>query len=132
MKKIELKCWKVFKSGLTDTPLKRLSYIEKEGDVLYYRPMQPEAHYGHDLVSCLNCGEIYAIPISVEMYHEPREAKLKKTNCVNCAKNLEETAKSYPDFYLGKDQKVYKALKKYGDENDDNMIFREFWDLYSE
>jgi len=130
MKKARVYCWKIFKSGLTDTPLKRFSYIEKEEDVLYYLPRQTSAHYGYELVSCLNCGEIYANDISAELYIESREKRLQKTNCIKCGKNLGQTAKPYPDFYLGQDGKINRSPEKfrYGDD----AIVHEFWDLYFE
>lgn len=129
MKKARVYCWKIFKPGLTDTPLKRFSYIEKEEDVLYYLPRQTSAHYGYELVSCLNCGEIYANDISAELYIEPRAKRLQKTNCIKCGENLGKTAKPYPDFYLGQDRKIHRSPEKfrYGDD----AITHEFWNLYS-
>jgi hypothetical protein len=133
MKKAGVNCWKIFKPGLTDTPLKRFSYIEKEEDVLYYLPqLSDNPHYGHDLISCLNCGEIYSITRGSPEYIGPSlEKKLQKTKCIKCEKALADTAKTYPDFYLGPDKKIHRAPKKYGYEEDENMIVKEFWDLYS-
>ncbi len=89
----------------------------------------PKHGYGHKLVSCLKCGEVYAGDEIMELYLCPLEKKLNETFCIGCGSNLGESAKNYPDFYLGKDGFIHRAYLL-GNPLDEDRIIREFWGLY--
>lgn len=118
MKKTNVLCWKEH-SVIND----------KSSTILYYT--FPEHAYGHDLLSCHNCGEVYAYDVMAPEYLIPLSKKLEETNCIKCGKKLSETAKPFPETYLGEDGKIYKSKRVWSPVDEDG-IFEEFWDLYSE
>jgi hypothetical protein len=60
-----------------------------------------EAHFGHRLISCLNCGEVYAVDVSREMYGERSiDDLLGETCCLGCGEVLEDHIAAYPDQYF--------------------------------
>jgi hypothetical protein len=63
-------------------------------------------------------------------YVMPLQEKLSKTHCIQCGKMLHETAKPFPDTYLGEDGKIYTFVLR-ATPNERNSMFKEFWDLYS-
>ena len=118
MKKLTTRCWK------------RRSVLSDESSTILYYTI-PEHSYGCELISCLNCGEVYAYDVMAPLYIKPLEGVLEETNCIKCNKKLSETSRPFPDVYLGEDGKVYKFVRR-ATPNDENSIIHEFWDLYSD
>ena len=59
---------------------------------------------GMDLISCLNCGQVYCFDSMHELCAKiPMDDLLSTTRCIKCDRLLSETAASYPDFFLGKE-----------------------------
>lgn len=88
------------------------------------------SEYGHELITCKNCGEIYCYDIADAAYLKPIDQKLEEQNCVQCNKPLLETATPYPEYYVGADGTLYKAnLDSYRWKEE--RVIKEFWNLYT-
>ncbi len=119
MKKEQVRCWKI--EALHGSVVERL-YIT-----------YPDGSYGHKLISCLNCGEIFAINLTKELYVGPRlEEMIKKITCPTCNVQLSNYYSEYPDKYLGSDGVVYTYKRDEEMPSDHTSIVREFLEIYSE
>jgi DNA-directed RNA polymerase subunit N (RpoN/RPB10) len=91
----------------------------------------PEDNIGYDLISCLSCGQIYAIDISKEVYIGPqREEKLKTVNCIQCGKILAETAALYPEKYRLETGKILEWKRDMEIPNDHDAIIEKVNGIY--
>ena len=87
MNKSKVRCWKLE------------HWVGKAAPNIIYISY-PENDSGHDLLSCLRCGHVYAASVVHQIYVGPELAvKLAQTPCVDCGANLAETAKPYPEMY---------------------------------
>jgi hypothetical protein len=89
MIKSKVRCWKVeqWRKG------------EKSPDLIYIT--YPEDNSGHNLLSCLKCGHIYAVSVTKLVYTgPPLVEKLKGMSCIQCGTNLDQSLTSYPDRYF--------------------------------
>ncbi len=119
MEKEKVRCWELeTKHGSTV-------------DQLYIT--YPEGSLGHRLISCLDCGEIFAVNLTKELYVGPAlEDKLKNLLCSNCGVKLSNSAHEYPDKYLGSDGIVYKYTRENEIPGDNTAVVREFIEIYSD
>ena len=118
MKKIPVRCWEV----------KNYRLGKAYPDCLFIT--YPESDNGHDLITCLNCGEIYAVTIVKEVYlGPPLEEKIKGLNCVSCGKPLKNNYASYPDLYIA-DGKQYAYSRDMVLPSDSQSIVKEFYGIY--
>lgn len=119
MQKENIRCWEIeSKHGTTK-------------DYLYIT--YPEGSLGHRLVSCLNCGQIFSVNLTKELYiGPPLEVKLKTLHCPKCGKLLANYAYEYPAKYLSTDGKIYDYRRDDEIPNDDLSMVKEFLEIYSE
>ena len=89
MKTLKLPCWRV----------QDYRPWEKKSNSLFIT--YPEAHMGYDLITCLDCGEVYAIAVTMEMYRGPLPEILSGISCRKCGANLGKSYAKYPDTYRG-------------------------------
>ena len=117
MKRSMVRCWKLDVWRNKKTP-----------DEIYIS--YPEDNSGYDLLSCLNCGHIYAASVATQVYvGPPIQEILKRTSCLDCGKSLEETASPYPDKYLTKDG-VMIFSRPVEIPLDEESTIKEFDELY--
>ena len=118
MNKVSVRCWEVqnYRSG------------EASPDRLFIT--YPEDNSGHDLITCLNCGKVYAVTVAKEVYVGPPLAeKLKDINCVSCGKLLDGNYGYYPEVYVSDgNQHTHKREIEVPDDN--LSIVKEFYGIY--
>lgn len=118
MNKVQVRCWDIPLHGVHAHQHLLITY--------------PEGHYGHSLLSCLNCGEIYAVTVAKEMYvGPPLREKLRGLKCINCGKPLESTAAPYPEQFRDKDGNVCEYVRDAIIPSDDESQIVELPDIYS-
>jgi hypothetical protein len=118
MKKIAVRCWKieVHRSDIDNNFPLYITY--------------PEDNSGHDLITCLNCGAIYAIDICKQVYiGPPLDDKLKGMNCSCCNKPLENSYAYYPETYLFSGNKYFYKRSLDIPPDEDSMV-KEFEGIY--
>lgn len=118
MNKVKVRCWKV------------KSYSRSTGvpDILYIT--YPEDNSGHNLITCINCGAIYAITVVKEVYvGPPLEQKIKRLNCSICGQPLENNYAFYPATYILNGRK-YSFQRPEEIPPDDESIVKEFEGIY--
>jgi hypothetical protein len=106
----------------------------KLSKIVYCMINNPDLGYGCSLLICTRCGEIYFYEDMAALYRNPLEKQLQTTLCAQCASTLIETAKPYPEFYVDENMKINNSNKIFcyiDDINQDAVIEKEFWDLYS-
>lgn len=90
----------------------------------------PDGFGGHQLISCLNCGAIYSVSVTDEIYRGPPLQEILKIRICACGRVLAETTASYPELYLA-DGGV-EAFKRPSQIPDDNeSIVKSFPEIYS-
>jgi hypothetical protein len=98
---------------------------------------------GYVLLSCLKCSTIYTYDTETELYAKLIiTEKLKITHCITCNSLLSKTSSQYPDSFLGNDKKIHHYKKPWILNTpippnelfppDEEIIYEEFYDLYSE
>lgn len=89
MKKVAVRCWQVENHRLgVDT-----------ADHLFVT--YPESNNGHKLITCTNCGELYAVTVVKEVYvGPPLVQKIKGLKCIECGCNLDKNFAYYPEMYF--------------------------------
>lgn len=116
MEKVKVRCWIMY---------------DKIGDhniQLYVS--YPENNYGHDLITCLSCGQVYAITILDEVYKGPdRKEKLEMMKCIKCNKKLSDTYSNYPEQYLYNGN-IHVFNKPIEIPNDADSVVIEFPSIY--
>ena len=61
----------------------------------------PEDNCGYDLITCLNCGKVYAVNIAKQVYVGPQlSEKIKEIKCKVCNHYLSDNYALYPDKYV--------------------------------
>lgn len=61
----------------------------------------PEENIGHDLITCLRCGHVYAVSIAKMVYVGPDlKQKLKGVACIDCGVSLDASYAPYPENYF--------------------------------
>ncbi len=89
MKQVLVRCWEVYHYRSPTLEPTRL-YIT-----------YPEDNSGHDLITCLRCGTVYAVTVAKEVYiGPPLVEKLRGLKCIKCNVSLEENFAYYPDTYI--------------------------------
>ena len=118
MKKVSVRCWKVksFRAGKTLPDHLFVTY--------------PESDSGHDLITCLNCGEIYAVTIVKEVYVGPSlDNKVKGINCISCGLSLDRNYAKYPETYVV-DGERHSYAREVVLPDDNQSIVKEFYGIY--
>lgn len=91
----------------------------------------PEENSGHDLITCLTCGQVYAVSIAKEVYvGPPRPEKLRGMKCVNCSSPLHENYATYPETYVV-DGVQYRFTRDDEIPPDSMAIVKEFYEIYA-
>jgi hypothetical protein len=91
----------------------------------------PDFGLGHTLISCLSCGEIYAIDTVAELYSEPQlKVRLQNLNCIKCNSNLSDVYSEYPNAYVFAGE-VHQFDPPVEYPTDETMIVKEFYSIYS-
>lgn len=91
----------------------------------------PEDNYGHDLISCLNCGAIYAASVFKQVYHgPPLSEKLKEINCWKCNELLANTYNLYPDKFLSISGEIKSFDRLLQIPLDEDSLVEEFYSIY--
>ena len=95
MNMVKVRCWQ---------------YSVGEGESVF--ATYPEGNMGHNLMSCLNCGQVYAVNIETVVYIGPPLAeRLAASRCAKCGEPLNEHAHSYPEKYLSHTGVIESFLK---------------------
>ncbi|MBL0319078.1 MAG: hypothetical protein IPP74_07295 [Alphaproteobacteria bacterium] len=116
MKKSRVRCWKII-DWQNNSPHELL--------ITY-----PEDNYGHDLISCLQCGHVYAVSVAHMVYRGPSlEEKLKEIECITCKAKLGESTAPYPEFYF-KNGQVFKYIKLIRIPENESSILLELDQIY--
>ncbi len=118
MKRIKVPCWEVNNY--------RPRY--KKVDKLYVT--YPEDNKGYDLITCLNCGAIYAASVATYVYvGPPLVEKLKIIQCTSCGNMLSENYALYPDTYFT-DGEILHFQKSMTAPDDGDVMWKEFESIY--
>ena len=97
-------------------------------DILYIT--YPDCNLGHTLLSCMNCGEIYAVDIQAETYADISLAnKLSSLKCVKCGLTLSDVCKPYPETYTKDGVEIQFERPTLYPDNEPS-ITREFYAIY--
>lgn len=90
----------------------------------------PEDNSGHDLITCLNCGRIYAITIAKEVYIGPeRSQRLKALRCLTCGEPLDKNSAPYPETYVINGQRFH-VQRDSSMPDDASSVVKEFPGIY--
>jgi len=118
MKKELVRCWPI--NGYEKEG------IDREGLFITY----PGDNIGHDLIICMTCGFVYAVPLDKEIYVGPlRNEQVKSINCINCGDSLENNTEIYPDTYWT-DNVFCKFDRRLYVPVDEESILREYFSIY--
>ena len=115
MKKEQVRCWKVGKS-----------------DELFIT--YPECDKGHRLITCNNCGKVYAVNVIKHMYHAlglDQYLNVNNITCVQCDINLTNNWVYYPDTYIDSDKCVHTYKRMNEIPKDEDSIIVEFLEIFS-
>jgi len=92
----------------------------------------PEGSLGYRLVSCLQCGTVYAANVTKQLYVGPSLPELLGTLvCQKCGAQLGTSGHPYPEKYLGIDGEVHSYERPPEIPQDSDAVVRELPDLYS-
>lgn len=90
----------------------------------------PEDNSGHDLITCLTCGRVYAITIAKEVYIGPeRSRRLKDLSCLTCGEPLDKNSAPYPDTYVI-NGRPFQFQRELLIPDDASSVVRELPDIY--
>jgi|GEM_PF-5443544 len=117
MKRVLIRCWEEIVCGPDSST----------GDTIYIP--SSEAHMGFRLIQCGECGEIYAISISTEMYSDTD--LVAGLRCVSCSCQLAQHAYEYPKTYRKQDGKAGRIDLSFFDLNDERSIMQAFYSISS-
>lgn len=116
MNKVQVRCW-------------RIHVPDRKEDLLI---TYPEDNQGHGLISCLDCGAVYAVTVAKEVYvGPPLEEKLKGVKCVGCGALLTDTQAAYPERYRDDGGNVREYERSELIPNDEDSTVVELPDVYS-
>jgi len=118
MNKVSVRCWEVENHRLGESVPDHL--------IITY----PEDNSGHELITCLNCGEIYAVTVVKEVYIGPPLAeKVKGIRCVSCGEYLIGNYAYYPETYIA-DGKQHAYRRNIELPDDKQSIVKELFGIY--
>lgn len=118
MKKVKVRCWKI------------MNYRKDAAspDCLYIT--YPEENSGHDLITCIKCGAVYAVTIAKQVYvGPPLDEKVKQLNCSVCGISLDGNYANYPETYIA-NGKRYSYERDKEIPSDDKSLIKEFEGVY--
>ncbi len=118
MKKIDVRCWQIEQQrpGSTEVDTLFISY--------------PEDNSGHSLITCLTCGEIFAVTVAIEVYvGPPLEQKLQTLTCPSCGTALRENWTSYPEKYVSSGH-LYTFHRRELIPPDESSMVKSFYGIY--
>jgi DNA-directed RNA polymerase subunit N (RpoN/RPB10) len=118
MNKVLVRCWEVevHRQGAQTPDCLLITY--------------PEENSGHDLITCLQCGQIYAVTVAKEVYvGPPLLQKILDLQCVNCGAPLAHNYAPYPETYVvsGARHSYHRATELPSDES---SVIKELYDIY--
>jgi hypothetical protein len=115
----QVRCWKL-----------HVPYAGGEDEILI---TYPEGHYGHKLISCIKCGQVYAAAIEDELYHGPSlEERVRSVSCIGCHSPLEETYAPYPEKFRSSNGEICDYNRPKIIPDDDESVVVELPDIYSD
>ncbi len=118
MNKVSVRCWEVenYRSGANAPDHLFITY--------------PEGNSGHELITCKNCGELYASTVVKEVYVGPPLAeKMKGVKCIKCGNNLDNNFAYYPETYLANGKLItYQRNTEIPDDSE--SLVKEFYGIY--
>jgi hypothetical protein len=118
MKKEKVRCWEIIINNGDQNDAVFITY--------------PEGSMGHRLISCLNCGEIFSVNVTKELYSEMDfNEKVSSTICPRCDSILGNNYHEYPEKYLSKNGMIYKYDRCLRIPEDHLSIVKEFYEIYS-
>lgn len=118
MNKSKVRCWK----------MENWRKDQLVPDVIYIT--YPEENTGHDLVTCLRCGHVYAVSIAKMVYVGPDlKQKLKGVTCINCSAALDVNYAPYPENYFVNGQ-ILKFDRPLEIPSDPDSLVVEFDEIY--
>ncbi|MBS3955316.1 MAG: hypothetical protein KGZ88_20390 [Methylomicrobium sp.] len=118
MNKVLVRCWELesYQSGVIKPHILYITY--------------PEDNSGHDLITCMECGEIYAVTVVKEVYiGPPLSEKIKELKCVRCGRALDGNYSYYPERYVF-DGNSYSFNRPKELPDDKLSIVKEFYGIY--
>lgn len=118
MKHVSVRCWRVqnYRPGKATPDELWITY--------------PEGSAGHDLITCLRCGTVFAVTLALAEYVGPDlKTKLKETLCSGCGSPLDGHWAAYPETYIA-EGKEYRFERDRMLPPDDESIVREFEGIY--
>ncbi len=118
MNKVSVRCWEIenYRSGAAAPDHLFITY--------------PEDNSGHELITCTNCGELYAVTVVKEVYvGPPLSTKVKGLKCIKCGGQLEENFAYYPETYFADGELItYQRDTVMPDDN--KSLVKEFYGIY--
>ena len=91
----------------------------------------PEDNAGHDLITCINCGHLYAVNVARSVYLGPPLAeKLGSLKCVQCEKPLDAFGKKYPEVYRDNTGHVLALARPVVFPPDEESVIRQLDQIY--
>lgn len=117
MNRVKVRCWKM--------------QVYNQGENPHYLYITyPEDNSGHDLITCLNCGAIYAVTVAKQVYvGPPLQEKIQGVNCTSCRKLLEGNYSYYPDSYIA-NGKRFSFNRPHDIPPDSESMVMEFEGIY--
>lgn len=113
MSTVKVRCWK----------------INNGGDEIFIT--YPEGNAGHELITCLNCGQVYCVNVAKRVYIGPSlPEKLAEMTCINCKQDLAENWAYYPETYVV-DGSVKTFERPSMMPDDSESLVKEFPEIYS-
>ena len=120
MIKISVRCWEI----------KNYRALETCPDSLFINYL--EENSGHELITCISCGEVYDVTVVKEVYiGPPLDKKVKGMKCVNCGGNLEDNFDYYPETYIASGAK-YTFTRNMEIPTDKESLVKDFYGIYEQ
>ena len=118
MKKVRVRCW-LMAAPTSPQRGARTVYVT-----------YPEGNNGHQLITCLSCGEIYAVDVAKEAYlGPPLNEKVRALRCQTCGHVLTDNYGKYPDKFVF-DGGIGTFSKPVEIPDDIDSVVREFFAIY--
>ena len=119
MKTVKVRCWNI------------QTFSAEKGTVVHLLITYPEENMGYRLVLCNNCGQIYAVDVSKEVYvGPPLEQKLSNIRCIKCDISLVGNTLEYPDNYISDNGEVGRFERGSQMPNEDESVIIELPSVY--
>ena len=114
LKKEKVRCWE--------------QVHPQSGDIVYIS--YPEGAMGHRLTSCLNCGCIYSINITKELYTVPFSEKIQDIQCEECGADLSSDIANYPEQFKAKNGSIQHFSRNSDIPKDEDSVEKYFFAVY--